>query len=112
MSFDSLLNKRCTIEKNTPTQSSSGQQTDSWGVVVSALQCRVDPKSGSRIVGPEVIYKKATHLIYMRLVGGVTLTSEDHRIKIDGANYVVLWSATLDGRIAPNHLEIVVEKVN
>ncbi len=112
MSFDSLLNKRGTIEKNTISQSSSGQVINSWGVVASALRCRVDPKSGTRIIGPEVIYKRATHIIYMRLVGGITLTSEDHRIKIDGVNYTVLWSAILDGKIAPNHLEIVVEKVN
>lgn len=112
MSFDSLLNKRCTIEKNTISQSSSGQVVNSWGVVASALRCRIDPKSGIRVVGPEVIYKKATHLVYMRVVPSITITSEDHRIKIDGVNYTVLWSATLDGKIAENHLEIVVEKVN
>ncbi len=110
MSFDNLLNRFCNIEKNTQTQSASGQKVDSWGVIALDCKCRIDPKSGSRIVGPEFIYEKATHILYMRTIPGIDFMTADYRIISEGIEYKILWGEKLDGKISSNHLEILIER--
>lgn len=111
MSFDGLLNQRCNIEKNTPNQDAAGEQVDNWGIVASAVKCRFEPKGGGRVVGPQAIYEKASHILYMRARTGLNITTADHRVDIAGEKYTILSVSMIPGKSYPSHLELLLEKV-
>lgn len=111
MSFDGLLNQRCNIEKNTPTQEASGQEVDSWGTVALAVKCRFEPKGGGRVVGTQAVYEKASHILYMRARSGLRITTKDHRIDVAGEKYAILSVSVIPGKSYTSHLEILLEKV-
>lgn len=111
MSFDSLLNQKCNIEENTPTQGTAGEQTDRWAAVASAVKCRFEPKGGGRIVGAQSIYEKASHILYMRARSGLKITTKDHRVDVAGEKYTILLVSVIPGRSYTSHLELLLEKV-
>lgn len=111
MSFDGLLNQRCNIEKNTPTQDAAGQQTDSWGIVASAVKCRFEPKGGGRVVGAQAIYEKASHVLFMRAKSGLQIRTKEHRVDVAGEKYTILSVSVIPGKSYTSHLEILLEKV-
>lgn len=111
MSFDSLLNRRCTIEVKTSTQNAdSGQMIESWGVLLSAIKCRLDIKSGGKIVGAESVYEKASHILFMRKPASVVLTTEDYRIDIDGDKYEIILVNELYSNKPFSHYELLLDK--
>lgn len=113
MSFDDLLNRRCTIEKTTKTQDAdSGQMIDSWAIILSGVKCRLDVKSGGKVIGAEAIYEKATHILFMRQPFGIELNTKDYRIDIDGDKYMVMLVSDIYGSKNISHLEILLEKTN
>lgn len=111
MSFDGLLNQRCTIEENMPTNSASGEQVNAWSVVASAVKCRFEPKGGGRIVGAQSIYEKASHILYMRARFGLRITTKDHRVDVGGEKYTILLTSVIPGKSYNSHLELLLEKV-
>lgn len=111
MSFDGLLNQRCNIEKNTPTQDTSGQEVESWGIIASQVKCRFEPKGGGRVVGPQAIYEKASHVLYMRARSGLTLKTDIHRIDVAGEKYTILSVSVIPGKSYTSHFELLLEKV-
>jgi len=111
MSFDGLLNQRCNIEKNMPTQDASGQEVESWGIVASAVKCRFEPKGGGRVVGPQAIYEKASHVLYMRARIGLYISTANHRIDVAGEKYTILSVSVIPGKSYTSHLELLLEKV-
>ena len=111
MSFDGLLNQRCTIEENMPTNEASGEQTNVWGVVASAVKCRFEPKGGGRIVGAQSIYEKASHSLFMRARNGLRITTKDHRVDVEGDKYTILLVSVIPGKSYNSHLELLLEKV-
>ena len=113
MSFDELLNRRCTIEETTKTQDAdSGQMIDSWASILAGVKCRLDVKGGGKIIGPEAIYEKATHLLFMRRPFGINLDTRNHRIDIDGDKYLILLVSDIYGSKEISHLEILLERTN
>lgn len=111
MSFDGLLNRLCTIEKATITQDAdSGQMIESWGMLLSAVNCRLEVKSGGKVVGPEAIYEKASHLLFMRKPAGINLTTKDHRIDVDGDKYAIILIIDVWGSVPISHLELLLTK--
>lgn len=111
MSFDGLLNQRCSIEENTPANDASGEQSDAWGVVASAVKCRFEPKGGGRTVGTQSIYEKASHILYMRARSGLRITTKDHRIDVGGEKYTILLTSVIPGKSYNSHLELLLEKI-
>lgn len=111
MSFDGLLNQRCTIEENTPTKDAAGEQVDSWSAVASAVKCRFEPKGGGRTVGTQSIYEKASHVLFMRARSGLRITTKDHRVDVEGEKYTILLVSMIPGKSYNSHLELLLEKV-
>jgi len=113
MSFDGLLNRRCNIEVATRVQDAdSGQMIDSWGVLLPGVACRLDVKSGGKVVGPEAIYEKVSHILFMRRPLGIDLDTKTHRIDIDGDKYSILLVSDVYGQKNISHLELYLVKVN
>ena len=111
MSFDGLLNRRCDIEVKTQAQDAdSGQMIESWGMLLSAVNCRLEVKSGGKVVGPEAIYEKASHLLFMRKPAGINLTTKDHRIDIGGTKYAIILVVDVWGSVPISHLELLLTK--
>jgi len=113
MSFESLLNRRCNIEVATRTQDAdSGQMLDTWGVLLPGVACRLNIKSGGKIVGPEAIYEKVSHILFMRRPFGIDLNTKSHRIDIDGEKYSILLVNDVYGQRNISHLELYLKKVD
>lgn len=111
MSFDGLLNRICNVEKATITQDAdSGQMIETWGILLSAVNCRIEVKSGGKVVGPEGIYEKASHIVFMRKPAGITLTTKDHRIDIGGVKYEIILVINVWGSKPISHLELLLTK--
>ncbi len=112
MSFDSLLNRTCTVQTNTPSQDSSGQWIASWANTLTGVACRLDPIGGGLQRTPTEIYESATHTLFMRKPSTPTLSTETHRVVIDSENYIILLVQELYASKLIAHLELVLEKVN
>jgi len=111
MSFDSLLNKTCTLQTNTPAQDSSGQWIASWANTLTDLACRIDPIGGGKVGTPTEIYEAATHTLFLRKPAAPTITTKDHRIVLGGENYTILLVKELYASALISHLELVLVKV-
>jgi len=113
MSFESLLNRRCNIEVATRVQDTdSGQMIDSWGVLLAGVACRLDVKSGGKVVGPDAIYEKVSHILFMRRPFGIDLDTKTHRIDVDGGKYSILLVNNVYGQSNISHLELYLVKVD
>lgn len=110
MSFNSLLDRLCTIEAQVSTQDISGQQIKAWSTLASNIKCRLDPVGGGLQTKVDVIYESATHELFMRKQSSITLTTKEHRIIIDGDSYTILLVSDLHNSLTTNHLEILLEK--
>jgi len=111
VSFDGLLNQRCNIEVKTQAQDAdSGQMIESWGVLLPAVNCRIEVKSGGKVVGPEGIYEKASHIVFLRKPAGINLTTKDHRVDINGVKYEIILVVNVWGRGPISHLELLLTK--
>ncbi len=113
MSFDSLLNKSCTFQLNTPTyDATSGQQLESWANVgtLTDLKCRIEPIGGGLVSIPTKIYESATHTLFLKKPSTPTITTKDHRVVIDGETYTLLLIQELYASKLISHLELVLEK--
>lgn len=112
MSFDSLLNKVCTIEINTPTQDEAGQMIESWSTIASGLPCRLDPTEGGVEETPRAVYEVATHILFMRVpVTPANFNTEEHRIDVDGDKFTIILISKVYGMSELDHLELYLEKV-
>ena len=111
MSFDSMLNKRCNIEQKTITQDSYGQQQDTWNVVIAGAACRIDERGGGLIEAPEEVFESARHVLFMRPPVSVTLTTEAHRIVLEGTRYKIVLIGDYYQETPMHHLEILLEEI-
>lgn len=106
MSFDSLLNKKCTLQQKTETQGSGGEQAETWTPYATGISCRIGQASGREVMTAEGKMVVATHIIYMRprKVG-----ERDNRAVIDNNIYDILSVEDAAGH--GDHLEIAVKRV-
>ena len=109
MSFDSLLDRVCTIQENTVSQDTAMQKIKTWSNVATSVKCRLDPVGGGLITVPTVVYASATHELFMRVQSGLTLTIKQHRIVIGSDTYTILLVPELHEYSDVNHLEVLLE---
>ena len=111
MSFDGLLNRICNIEKAVIIQDAdSGQMENSWGVELVGVRCRLDVKSGGKIIGPEAVYEKASHILFMRKPAGINLNTREYRIDIGGDKYSIILVMDIYKDKNISHLELLLTK--
>ena len=109
MSFNSLLDRLCTIESNTKAQDTSGQKIPTWSTAASDVACRLDPIGGGLKRLPTAVYEKATHELFMHVQSGITITTKTYRIVISSNNYKILLVPDLHGFSGTHHLELILE---
>ena len=109
MSFDSLLDRTCTIQENAVAQDTAMQKIKTWSNVATSVKCRLDPIGGGLITVPEVVYASATHTLFMRVQSGFTLTIKQHRIIIGSDTYTILLVSELHEYSGTDHLEVLLE---
>lgn len=102
MSIQSLFNKKCTIQKKTQSQTSSGQMILTWTDYATNIKCCFNTLDADEriIAGREQV--EATHRLYMGYRAG--LDEENYRIVVDGKTYDILSLSDASGR--EHHLEI------
>jgi hypothetical protein len=90
MSIAHLLNKTCTIQRNTPTQDNFGDAIDSWSTISSNVPCRIR-KAPSYVVQQSKAgeYLKKGFIVYMHVEPQV-----HDRLLIDGLYYDVISNNT------------------
>ena len=109
MSFDGLLNTKCSIQKRSLTQDAMGQETESWTTVYSNVRCRLDQGSGGVKNIPQYIFESVSHVLFMKIIKGFNFTTKDYRAVIGGENYSVLLIANAGGH--NHHWQVLLNKV-
>lgn len=109
MSFNGLLNTTCSIEVNTPTQDSSGQEIASWANAATSVPCRVDALSGGVQDKSDSVFDLATHRIFLNNPSGITITTLSYRIDIGGTKYRILLVSNFVDFSNEHHLELLTE---
>lgn len=88
MGFDSLLNRTCTIQRNTPTQDNFGDAIDAWANIATSVKCRLQKnKSYSKSRDELGDYLDKQFTVYMKASESVQVHD---RLLIDGVYYTVL----------------------
>lgn len=112
MSFDSLLNKTCTIQSKSDTQDAAGQMVPSWTTVASNVPCRINAIGGGEQRAPTMVYEQVTHTLFLREQSGINLEVGTYRIVVDSVNYNLLLIKKIYGYSDLDHLELLLEIVN
>lgn len=110
MSFDALLNKTCTIQTLTETQSPSGQKVQTWNNTLLLVKCRIDSIGGQEQIAPSMVFEKATHKLFLRNQT-VTLDVGIHRVVLDSVTYNILLVQRMYEFTDLSHLELLLEIV-
>lgn len=67
MSFETLLNKQCTLEERTVSvNSSTGEKESSWTVLATNIPSRIHTRSANEMLSDKSEYSKSTHILYMK----------------------------------------------
>ena len=109
MSFDSLLNKSCSIQVKTETQDGAGQMQESWTNAYTNVNCRLDTAGGAKTSIPQLIYEKATHILFMRVISGFKFSSKDNRVTIGSTDYEILLVSDAAGH--GHHWQIALQLI-
>jgi len=100
MSFNGLLNSICSIQIKTKTQDTAGQMVETWATVYSNIKCRLDTASGGVKSIPQIIYEKATHILFMNIIKGFSFDTGKYRVVIGNKNYEVILVANAGGNFS------------
>lgn len=109
MGFNNLLDRTCTIQENAVTQDAAMEKIKTWTNVLTNVKCRLDPIGGGLVNVPPVVYKSATHELFMLAQSGLTITAKQHRIVIGSDTYTILLVPDLHGYKDTHHLELLLE---
>jgi len=104
MSFNSLLNQTCSIERFTSTQSQTGAISKNW-TIISTPKCRLTKRNLSAKGDLASPYSKATHIIYLEK--GADILDKD-RVVILGKNYDIIV-VRKDSSL--HHFEVLVQEI-
>lgn len=104
MSFNSLLNKICTIQKVTETQDASNQLVKTWSNKYTGIKCRLDQNDGREQMGDNKILTQATHVLFLEFTVNVLVTD---RVIVEGRTYNVLQVGDAGGH--GHHRELLLE---
>lgn len=88
MSFNTLLNKTCTIQTKTESQSGTGSITESWGNTYTSVPCRynrANASKGSTFAGQYQVTIK-DFIFYFKSDATI---GEGSRIVVDGKTFNV-----------------------
>ena len=107
------MNKTCTFQLNTPTQDAAGQWIESWAnvVLLTNLECRIEPIGGGVIGTPTAVYEAATHTLFLRKPATPTINTKDHRVVINAETYNILLVQELYADVLISRLELILEKI-
>ena len=84
MSFESLLNKICVLQKKTEIQDvDSGEMIETWANFITEIHCRLDMARGGELRNPNDILYKATHVLYTNYDFRGNINWKDYRIIIE-----------------------------
>lgn len=111
MSFDSLLNKRCDIQKKTRGYDTYGQPQDTWPVVAPAVNCRIDERGGGLVEVETEVYEAGRYVMFMRKPAGIDLDTDNYRIVLEGIIYKIIKVGIFYRDEPLSHLEIILEKI-
>lgn len=111
MSFDGLLNNTCNIEVATRTQDAGGQMAKSWANLSTGIKCRLSGSGGGESRNEAFAYYKATHMLFIREIAGVTLNTSSHRVDVGGTKYKILHINIVDSMALTNHIELMLEEI-
>lgn len=110
--FTNLQNKTLSILGRTNTQNSSGQISESWGVISSNVPCRFSeaPKNFT-ITDDKYKVTKETFVFFLspELAGVV---SKDNRILYEGKEYYLVKVSAFQGQVSTHHLECYAQIVS
>jgi len=104
MSFNSLLNQDCEIQRFTKTQSNTGEIDKAWSVS-STPKCRLQKRSvtgGQDLATP---YGRASHVIYLPI--GTDIRDND-RCEIGGKRFNIV-AVQKDSSL--HHLEVLAQAI-
>lgn len=104
MSFDSLLNRTCTIQEKENTFSATGSPTKTWSDKETNAKCAIQTISGED--GSQEQYEKlnVTHFAFFKTAADIVA---GNRIISDSVNYTVKRVDDAAGR--DHHKEVLLE---
>jgi len=106
MSFNSLLNKRATIQRLTRTSDGAGGFTEVWSNLYENIPCRVQPKSGLEQAKYSALKTVVTHVLYCN--GNWNIIEAD-RVVFENKNFNVVFVKNPDHLL--HHLEVEMYEV-
>ena len=107
MSFESLLNKTCTVQlQSTAVNAQTGEKQHSWSDLASNVACRLRMRSANELLSQGSEYVKSTHVMYMKYR---QLSPIEHRIVIDGDTYNIIGTSDMgsEGKYVAVYAELV-----
>lgn len=104
MSFDSLLDKTCTIQEKTVAYSDTGSPTKTWVNKATNVKCAIQTISGEDASQARSEKLNVTHLTFFEFSTDVV---KGNRIIESGVNYIVTRGDDAAGR--GHHKEVMVE---
>lgn len=108
MSFDSLLNKRCTIQTKTQVQNATGSVTLNWANAFTNVRCRYNRSSQRKGNVNAGSFQVTLEDFTFYFSFGVQITKAD-RILVDGKTFEVMHVYT-DG--SDHHLEVFAREIS
>jgi head-tail adaptor len=105
MSFDSLLNTTCEVQKRTLAQDATGQPIETWVMQSTGVRCRLNPISGGEKQGSNQLLGSATHTLFVKT--NILPDTGEYRVLIDSVTYNVLLNKNAGGH--NHHFEFLLE---
>lgn len=106
MSFNSLLNKTCTIQLPTVTDSASGTGIKTYSNRATSVKCAIQPKRGDFESEEYSQDSRSTHTGYFLI--GQTIEKDDKVIE-SSIEYIVIFPG--DGAGRGHHKEVMLEQL-
>lgn len=107
MSFNSLLNKTCSIYYSTTTFSASGTGNKSYTARTTSARCAIQPKSGNYFSGSYSEDEKHSHKGYFLMSESVVAGD---KVVQGSASYIVVSVNNGSGR--NHHQEVLLEQLS
>lgn len=87
MSFDKLLNKTCTIQTKTETQSATGSVSSTWGDTYTSIPVRYNRTREGRVIAGSYEVTVKDYTFYFKSSQTI---GESDRIVVDGKTFEVV----------------------
>jgi len=107
MSFNSLLNEICTIQKNTPTTNSYNEKINGWSTKYANLSCRLRKnrrQDGNRDLSD---FDIGDYILYIKKESNIEILTSD-QVLIGSQAYKIVRADTESSK---HHFELEISKI-